>query len=247
MNSTVIKKNLIRFGNKLYQKGFVANHDGNLSAKVGQQLWMTPTAQSKGDVTESMLVSTDLKGKQLSGSHKHFSELNLHLACYGARSDITSVVHAHPPVATAFASAGKSLSPIFIAEAIVTLGDQIPLVPFIPPGCPNTSKVLSSYFQKADVVLLENHGVLAVGRTLEEAYYRLELVEHLAHIEEKAQSLGGIKPLPPSLVQKLLTKRAEMKLGWSGIFREEKPLLPPLLKEDSLRSLIKEEISRILN
>src|SRR3989344_8961808 len=145
------KKDLVRFAHKLYQKGFVANHDGNLSVKASNQLWMTPTAQSKGDVTESMLVSTDLKGKQLSGSYnprvgKPFSELNLHLACYATRPDIGAVVHAHSPVATAFSSAGRSLSPIFIAEAIVTLGDHIPLVPFIPPGCPNTSKVLSSYF-----------------------------------------------------------------------------------------------------
>ncbi len=208
-----LKKEIVHFCQKLTHSGFVANHDGNISVKCGSKLWATPTAQSKGDVTESMLVALDLNGKKLSGTHSVFSEIDLHVACYRLRPDIEVVVHAHPPMATAFAVSGVPLQKVFIAEAIVTLGEEIPLVPFIPPGCPDTEKTLSSFLSYADVVLLQNHGVLAVGKDLAQAYYRLELVEHLAKIEWNAKSLGLPKPLPQKTILSLLEKRKKAGLA----------------------------------
>lgn len=234
-----LKKDIMKFCQKLTAQGFVANHDGNISVKVGSKLWATPTAQSKGDVTEEMLVSLDMSGKKVSGAYSVFSEIDLHLACYRLRPDIEVVIHAHPPIATAFAVSGTPLQKIFIAEAIVTLGEEIPLVPFIPPGCPNTQNVLSPFLDEADVFLLQNHGVLAVGKDLAQAYYRLELVEHLAKIEWHAKSLGNPKALPQKTVEQLLEKRKK-----AGLVRLPNP------KDkisSSLDQIVAEEVSLFLS
>ena len=226
-----LKKDIVHFCQKITHQGFVANHDGNISVKVSSKLWATPTAQNKGDVTEEMLVSLDLSGKKLSGTHSVFSEIDLHLACYHLRPDVEVVIHAHPPIATAFAVSGMPLQKVFIAEAIVTLGQEIPLIPFIPPGCPNTEKTLSSFLPYADVFLFQNHGVLAVGKDLAQAYYRLELVEHLAKIEWHAKSLGMPQHLPQKTVEKLLEKRKKAGLSPSS----------------SLDQIVAEEVNRFLS
>ena len=236
MNTTTLKKEILYFSHKLYQKGFVANHDGNISIKIASRILATPTSQSKGDITEEMLILLDEKGIKISGKYNVFSEINLHLASYNLRKDIQAVIHAHPPFTTAFACSGKSLEKIFIAEAIISLGKEIPLVPFIPPNCPETEKTLSQYLSHTDVLLLENHGVLAVGKNLAQAYYRLELVEHLAQIEWHSKALGGIKPLPEKTVQKLLEKRDQLGLGQ-----------PSLSKNLDLKGIIHEELTKYLS
>lgn len=248
-----LKKEIVHFSHKLYAKGFVANHDGNISVRVQNKLWATPTAQSKGDVSEEMLVGVDLSGKKISGSHAVFSEMDLHVACYRLRPDISVVIHAHPPVTTAFAASHQRLSPIFIAEAIVTLGDQIPLVPFISPGCENTEKILKPFLEHADALLLENHGVLVVGKTLAQTYYRLELMEHLAQIEWHAKTVGGIKPLSPEIVQQQLIKRQKSGLGsLSAPISSKSAPSAVTMKENAsqldsyLKSIVEEELSKIL-
>ena len=116
------------------------------------------------------------------------------------------MIHAHPPTATGFAVAGVSLDPPFMAEPVVSLGNTIPLVPFFPPKDTRLDSVIEEGFGKADVLLLANHGVLAVGATLEQAFLRIELVEHLAKIALVARQLGGPIPLEPSVVDALSKK-----------------------------------------
>jgi len=234
-----IKNQIIKFSQRLYQKGFVANHDGNITVKHGIHYWATPTAQSKGDITEEMLVSLDYTGEKIAGSHQVFSEINLHLACYQIREDIEAVIHAHPPKATALACTNTPLQKIFIAEAVVTLGDEIPLVPFMPPNCPNTKNNLRPFLEKADVVMLQNHGLIAVGKNLEQAYYRLELAEHLATIQWHAASIGQITPLPRETVQYLLDKiqKSALQPSWPS---------DTALHNAQLKKIIQEEINLYL-
>lgn len=234
--SPTIKEEIIHYSKKLYQKGFVANHDGNISVKTGNHLWATPTAQSKGDVTHEMLVCLDTDGKKVSGTHNVFSEINLHVACYELRKEISVVIHAHPPTATALACTGQTIDPIFIAEAIVTLGDKIPLVPFIPPGCPQTKETLRPHLAIADVLLLRNHGVIAVGNSLEQTYYRLELVEHLATIAWRAKAFGTLSDLPRKTVETLLEKRKKAGLG---------PKVESTPGTIDLKEIIREELANL--
>lgn len=200
-----IRKEMTRFSHKLYDKGFVANHDGNISCKLGANEFLaTPTAQSKGDLSEKMLITVDNVGKKTSGDFNPFSEIKLHLLCYNKRPKVNAVVHAHPPYATALSLLGRGIDSVPIAEAIVTLGDSVPFVPYSFPGNESPSFLDSS----ADAFIFGNHGVLALGESIQQAYYRLELVEHLAKIIFITG--GSYQALPKEDSKKLLQKHNQV-------------------------------------
>jgi L-fuculose-phosphate aldolase len=196
----------------LHAAGWVANHDGNVTARDGQRFIATPTATSKRLIHERDLIEVDAKG-QVHGAGKVFGEIGLHLIVYERRPDIGAVIHAHPPYATAIASSrGNPIELPFIAEAVVSLGAKIPKLAFAQPG-PAARDVLAPWCELVDAVLLGNHGVIAWGKDCETALMRLELVEHLAKIATAAAALGGVEPLPDSVIQPLLAARAKAGIG----------------------------------
>ncbi|MCA9537569.1 MAG: class II aldolase/adducin family protein, partial [Myxococcales bacterium] len=204
MSEARIRRDLVRYSRAMHAAGMVANHDGNLSARLtDERLLCTPTAFSKADVGPEDLLALDAKGNRISGRHRPFSELNLHLAVYAARPEVAAVVHAHPVHATAFGAAGRPLPPPFLPEAVVSLGAEVPLVPLAAPGG-GAVDALRPFIRRVDAVLIAGNGVLAWGPTLETAWLRLELVEHLCRIAHAALPLGGVKPLPDDMVQSLV-------------------------------------------
>ena len=207
MNEEQLRKEIVHYSHKIYRCGWVANHDGNLTVRLDDtRLLCTPTAQSKGEVGLEQLIIVDENNKVISGTRRPFSELQLHRAAYKARPEIGCVIHAHPPTATGFAVAGISLDPPFMAEPVVSLGTTIPLVPFFPPKDSRLDSAIEEGLRKADVLLLANHGALSVGATFEQAFLRMELVEHLAKIALVARQLGGAIPLDSSVVAALSKK-----------------------------------------
>src|SRR5262249_31790970 len=129
-----VRAELVAVSRRLHENGWVANHDGNVSVRLnGNRLLITPTAVSKRDVDDSMLLVVDLEGKVLEGRRKPFSELELPLAMYRARPEAEAVIHAHPPCATAFGLANAELSPIAMPELVVSLGARIPTLPRAMP------------------------------------------------------------------------------------------------------------------
>ena len=200
------KSEIALYSQRLWSKGFVANHDGNVSARVSEdRVVCTPTATSKVDIDERSLVVTDASGAQISGSKKPFGELNIHLAVYRSRSDVAAVIHAHPPYATALGVSGRELA-CFLPEAVVSLGQRVPLVPLAAPGAAAVSAI-EPWLAKYDAVLVQGNGVWAWGVDVEQAYLRLELVEHLASIAHHAIQWGGPQPLPQEMVNTLLEAR----------------------------------------
>jgi L-fuculose-phosphate aldolase len=200
----------------LWDRGWVANHDGNVTAKLDAGTFVaTPTALSKRVIDPDMLIVVDGARRVIRGRAKPFSELGLHFAVYAARPDVGAVVHAHSPYATAHSLSGAAL-PCFIAEAVVSLGREVPVVPATPPGAA-AEKALAPFLGDNDVVMLGGHGVLAWGDDAEQAFLRLELAEHLARI---AQIAGGVRPLDGALVDELLGKRRAAGLGQGGRKRE---------------------------
>ncbi|HVV88348.1 MAG TPA: class II aldolase/adducin family protein, partial [Kofleriaceae bacterium] len=201
---------------ELHARGWVANHDGNVTVRDGARYLATPTATSKRLIGDRDLLELDAAGKVV-GAGRVFGELGLHLAVYARRPDVGAVVHAHPPHATAIACARGGLAdhPIarpFIAEALVSLGPIIPRLAFAPPGEPAVA-ALAPWCEEVDAVLLGGHGVLAWGADVEVAFLRLELVEHLARIALAAAPLGGVEPLPASCIPALLAARAKAGIG----------------------------------
>ncbi len=206
-----LRRDIVRTSHALHARGWVANHDGNLSARLdgpgeALRLLCTPTAVSKGDVRPEWLLVVDEERQILQGGRRVFSEVALHLAAYKARPDIGVVLHAHPPHACGFAVAGRPIPHPFMAEAVVTLGPDLPHIPYRRPGDPALLDDLAAALQRADVVVLEQHGLLSVGGGFEQALLRLELVEHLARIAVVAEQLGGVRPLSSDDIEALCRK-----------------------------------------
>ena len=186
---------ICRIGRLLYDRGYVASNDGNISVRCGDRLIMTPSGVSKGRMTEDMLLVTDLEGNVLEGNRHPTSEGKMHLAVYRHRPDVRAVVHAHPPVSTAFAACRKGLETPYLAELVVGLG-TVPCTPgFAMLSTDEVPESVVPYLPDHNAVLLANHGSLTWGGDLWEAFDRMETVEHTAKIVMNIQTLGGGVPL----------------------------------------------------
>jgi L-fuculose-phosphate aldolase len=206
---------LCRYSLLLWERGWVANHDGNVSVRISDDRFLaTPTGESKRLITPEMLVLVDPSGKVHAGSRRIFSEWNLHAAAYGRRPDVQAVVHAHPPNATAAGLTGLDLREPMLPEAVVSLG-AIPTAKNALPG-EAAAAAVGAEVVVHDAMLLPGNGALSVGDDLEQAYLRMELVEHLAQITALAQKMGTPVGIEASARAALLKKRAAAGLGSEG-------------------------------
>ncbi len=210
-----LRKEMVEISHAVWERGWVANHDGNATARVAPgRILATPTAVSKRVIDREMLIVLNDEGVKLRGRMRAFSERGLHLQVYRSRPDVGAVLHAHPPHAMAWSLGGAAL-PSFTPEAVVSIGEATPVVPLSFPGS-EAEAALSPFLQPYDVVMLASHGVLAWGDDLEQAFLRMELVEHLARVALLAKSYGGVQPLSPEFMGPLLKKRASAGLGPEG-------------------------------
>lgn len=201
------RADIVEVGRRLWQRGYVAANDGNISVRLSEnEVLATPTETSKGFLRPEDLAKVDLEGRLLAGERQPSSEIQLHLAVYQERADVCGVVHAHPPTATGFAAAGVALEDPLVTEIVLTLGG-IPLTGYATPSTEEVPAVVRPHLQDHDAFLLANHGVLALGRDVFAAYYRLETVEHFAQIALVARQLGGGRLLPPERVRELVEIR----------------------------------------
>lgn len=205
---------LLHYASTIWERGWVANHEGNLSVRLGPGRFLcTPTSFCKADITERDLIVVDDEGQRLRGFRRPFSEFALHRAVYEARPDVQAVIHAHPRSSTAFSVLGRGLERPIVGEAVVSIGPTVPLVPFAVPGTSAVTSNLTPYLERFDVLIMENHGVLSFGDDPEQAYLRMEYCEHLADIERRALQIGQPRYLTWSEIQPLLDKRKRAGLG----------------------------------
>lgn len=252
---TYLINQIVKYSQKLDQKRFGANHDGNISAKFEDVILATPTAVSKGDVVSDIVITLDTQGKKISGNGNSFSEIKLHLAAYLARTDARAVVHAHPPFATARGLVGLELRPM-LPEAVVSIGDLIPVTEFAMPGSPENDDIIAKALETSDVFMMAGNGVLAIGDTVEQAYLRLELVEHLAKIQYYADNAGHSMILSNQNMETLLKKRTALGLGPkkennnaynAGSSATVKFPEPEKQSIEAIKILIAEEIKKIIS
>ncbi len=198
---------IVATGAKMYSKGFVAATDGNLSVRLDKnRILTTPSGVSKGFLEEKDLIVVDMSGRKLAGNSDPSSELRMHLRIYELRPDVCAVVHAHPPIATALTIAGISLEEPVIPEVVITMG-KIPLAPYATPTTQEVPDSLKDLILSHDAILLERHGAVTVGKSLESAYCKLEKLEHCAQIIALAHQLGSVRPLSSSQIDSLLAVR----------------------------------------
>jgi L-fuculose-phosphate aldolase len=166
------------------------------------RLLMTPRSVCKGFMDPSMMCITDLDGKKLAGEREPSSEMQMHLEVYRQRADVNAVVHAHPPIATAFAVAGIPLDRAVLAEVVTTLG-SVPIAEYATPSTRELPAAVRKYVKAHDGMLLANHGALTLGADLFAAYYKMETIEHFANISLVARMLGGERLLSRDEVLRL--------------------------------------------
>lgn len=208
MDHATYRAALVSCGRRLDALGFAPATDGNISARLGPHaLLVTPAGREKGGLLPDDLLLVDLEGTVVAGTGHPSTETPMHLLCYRRRGDVGGVVHAHPPVATAFAAAGMSLDAPVMPEIVLTVG-AIPLVPYATPGTEELARALEPWVDDHDAFLLASHGVLTLGRDVKEALHRMERVEHLAKVTLAARLLGGPRPLTDAQVVSLVSGAA---------------------------------------
>src|ERR1700704_4402950 len=198
-----LRRDLVRFSRLLYRLGFMPGTSGNLSVRLDDwRLLVTPTGVSKFLLRSADMVIVDLEGRQLDGYRKMTSEVSMRLAIYQRRNEVTAVVHSHPPIATAFACVGRRLDEMLCQEAAMTLG-VVPLATYPTTGTEEVAASLVPFIPDHDAILLANHGAVSYGRTLLQAFQKMEIVEHLAQIALVTHQLGAPSILKHEQVKQL--------------------------------------------
>src|SRR5918997_636361 len=206
MNEQDARREIVRVGELMYQRGYVVSSDGNLSVRLeDNRVVATPTQTSKGRMDEDSLAVTDLAGKPLN-DRKASSELAMHLLIYRERADVRAVCHAHPPHGTAFAVAGLAIDQPILSEVILTLG-CVPLAEYGTPSTAELTEAMRPLVKHHNALLMANHGAVAYGADIWQAFDRLETLEHTARIAILSRLLGGPRNLSPDAIEKLINVR----------------------------------------
>lgn len=206
MDELTARREIVNIGRLLYERSYVVSSDGNVSVRLDDgRIVATPTMMCKGRMTEDSLAVTDAAGKPL-GNRRPSSELAMHLLIYQERPDVMAVCHAHPPHGTAFAVAGLAIDQPILSEVILTLG-CVPLAEYGTPSTDELTVAMRPLVKHHNALLMANHGAVAYGSDLWQAFDRLETLEHTARIAILARILGGSKNLPTDAIEKLINVR----------------------------------------
>jgi L-fuculose-phosphate aldolase len=206
MDEQTARRDIVCIGKLMYERSYVVSTDGNISVRLDDgRVVATPTMTCKGRMPEECLALTDLEGRPLNDARAS-SELAMHLLIYHERPDVKAICHAHPPHGTAFAVAGLPIDQPILSEVILTLG----CVPLAEYGTPSTEELTNSMrplVKHHNALLMANHGAVAYGADLWQAFDRLETLEHTARIAILSRVLGGSRSLPAEAIEKLINVR----------------------------------------
>lgn len=205
------RKQIIKFSKYLHKMGCLANCDGNISIRVSEEeILITPSARPKAFIKAEEIVLMNLQGKTKKGTPS--SEKQIHLIVYQNSPKAKAVIHAHPPIATAWSIAHPDLKELpceSCPEIILALG-KVPIVPYARPGTKEMGKNLEEFLPERKVLILSRHGSLSWGENLQEAYFGQERLEHSAKLLMYAQYLNKLNPLPKEEIKALEKIRKEI-------------------------------------
>ena len=208
-----IRREICDIGRRLYAKGFAAANDGNISYRLDEDsVLCTPTQICKGFMCEDDLCVVDYEGRQKRGTRKRTSEVLLHLEVYKADPNVMSVVHCHPPHATAFSVARVDIPTCILPEVTVFLG-VVPRAEYETPGGQSFAETVLPFVGQANAVVLSNHGTVSWGNSVEQAYWKTEILDAYCRILLIAAQLGNIERLPLPKQMELLELRKRLGTG----------------------------------
>ena len=205
-----MKQEICDIGSRIYKKDFAAANDGNITYRISEnEVLCTPTMHSKGFLKPDDICTIDMTGKQIAGRKKRSSEALLHLEIYKARPDVKSVVHCHPPHATAFAIAREPIPQCVLPEVEVFLGD-VPITKYETPGGKEFAETILPFVSKTNVIILANHGTVSYGENVERAYWWTEILDAYCRMLMLARGLGKINFFTEDKERELL----DLKQKW---------------------------------
>lgn len=205
-----LKQDICEIGRRIYNKGFAAANDGNITLRVGDnEVLCTPTMHCKGYLKPDDIATVDMQGNQIAGRKKRSSEALLHLEIYRQRPDVKSVVHCHPPHATAFAVAREPIPQCVLPEVEVFLGD-VPIAMYETPGSQKFADTVIPFVKETNVVILANHGTVSFGESVERAYWWTEILDAYCRILMLARGLGRVNYFTEKQERELL----DLKKDW---------------------------------
>ena len=217
-----LRREIVRVGKLLYDRGLVVATDGNVSARLdSHRILATPSGLCKGFLEPEQLIVVNLDGERVgpsSPANRHLqptSEMRMHLEAYRRRPDAGAAVHAHPPITVALSIAGIDLAQCLIPEVIVTLG-LVPTTPYATPSSEENARAIHDLIAGHDAIVLQRHGTLTVGRDPFEAFLKTESVEQMSRIAFMTRLLGASPSLPPEEVVKLIAQREALGLSRSA-------------------------------
>jgi len=224
-----LREQICDIGRRLYAKGFAAANDGNITARLNdKELLCTPTMVSKGFLKPDDICKVDYEGKQLAGTRKRTSEVLLHLIVYKHRPDVQSVVHCHPPHATAFAVAHEPIPKCVLPEVEVFLG-EVPIAKYATPGDQRLPNTILPYVKDCNTVLLANHGAVSWGPSVEVAYFNTEIIDAYCRILILAKTLGRVNYFTQSENSELMEFKKKLSLADPRIGKDACTLCGPSL------------------
>jgi L-fuculose-phosphate aldolase len=195
MNLDNEKKETALYMRRLYEKGLTTCSGGNVSQRIGSVIVITPSQIDKAYIREDQIAEIEINENNLTPHLKPSMETAMHLAVYKTRPDIKAIVHAHPVTATAFATSNKEINCRLTGETRAIIG--IPAnAPYAMMGTQTLAERVSDAAKNANVVLMENHGVICFGENLLMAFDRLEVLEAAAKATLITHLLGDKKEIP---------------------------------------------------
>jgi len=211
-DAKAIKREIVRVGKKLWDRGYVDGNGGNISARIDENYVIcTPTLLSKGDLTEDDLCLLDMSGRQRVGYRAQTSETAMHLAIYRANPKARAVVHCHPPAATAYAIAGIAPPTGYVPEYEVIVG-PVAVAPYETPGTKAFADSVIEHVHDHNTILLANHGVVSWGDTVTHAEWCVEVLDNYCQTLVIGQQLGQrLNQIPPHKMKDLL--KVKQRLG----------------------------------
>ncbi|MFC7156877.1 class II aldolase/adducin family protein [Halomarina halobia] len=183
------REDISRIGREMREKGLTKGSGGNVSARSGDRVAVSPSGIPYEDITPETVPITDLNGTLRDGERDPSSETPMHVLIYAGRPDVGGIVHTHSPYASTFASLGE---PIRASHYLIAFaGKEVPVAGYEPPGTEALGELaVNALGHDHDACLLQNHGVIAVGEDADAALETAEMVEFVAQIHYQASAIG---------------------------------------------------------
>lgn len=200
------RKTVARFGLKMVESGLTTGTGGNLSIidRNSGKVAVSPSGIEYAALQPRDVVLTDVQGNVIDGEAKPSSELGFHLSLYHRRKDVQAIVHTHSPYAVTMACLGWEIPAVHYLVGFA--GKKVPLAPYATFGTPELAEIVAEYIGDYNALLLANHGLVAVGPTMDTAFAAAEEIEFVARIYYQTKSLGNPVILPDDEMDTVLEK-----------------------------------------